>query len=816
MKLKMSFVALLMLPMAVFASLADARLTDFPRQAGETDDAPRFRRAIDAAANGILEVPKGEYEIASPLVITNRCSLDMHPAAHLVATAEMDFLLTWDGNGDYHSLTVFEPNGKIYDNLGLFIRGGDVDGNGLASCLRIGNSHHFTLANITFHNGRKVGLEISRWNAGHLYELVANNIYCKCNMKGLAGNVGIDVGVADCHLTDVVVVDYTVGIRVRGSSNRLTRCHVWGGTVPPPSMDIRTWSSFYGENKRKKWSFLYGPKSTKPTWTDADERNLLAKGVPEMLVNSIAFDIQGGGNTFDICYADTAEIGYNVNASAIITHSGFYNNPMMGLRKSTAIVHRKGKLIVEACEFTGGANCEKLYEGTGKNFIWKTSTANGGANMAAEAEAYASDSFRNDICLPSTLWMLSDTQNDIFVQPFIKRWRPYDDFVRFDMNPKAGTFMRRLNHVASIDSPAEGAVVDVSLVNGDAFDVLKRQRVTLRVGEKGVGSTDVYAQILGDSFTHGQFFRKALLESGAVPKLHLVGLLKCGEGQYNEGRGGWTLNSYFSVPKREMQSYHGYMQPAEGRYWGARAFWKMAWKCVRKTQPKGFEPTYSCSRFDDFVDRFDEQTGVLLKPQVGDVQFDNVANTMVRWDGAAWKPVDEKSLGWHFDYGKYLGMWNLKAPQFLFVMLGLNDFRGHLNADFTQWGERIQTVKESYQKACPDGKFVIAIPCSTCGSIDNAAGDFTPRQNAAMWRFRNWLIQTFDKREADGYYLLDAGIATDNDHGFTSAKGPVTAPHAEYKGTDALKVQTGNPHPYPNYPSMGNPFAAFIQYYRAK
>lgn len=424
--------------------------------------------------------------------------------------------------------------------------------------------------------------------------------------------------------------------------------------------------------------------------------------------------------------------------------------------------------------------------------------------------------FTNDICLPSTLWMLSDTQNDIFVQPFIKRWRPYNDFVRFDMNPKTGTFLRRLNHVASIAKPVDGAVVDVSLVNGDEFEVVKRQRTTLRVGPKGAGATDVYAQILGDSFTHGQFFRKALLESGAVPKLHLVGLLKCGDGQYNEGRGGWTLNAYFNVPKREIQAYHGYMQPAEGRYWGSRAFWKMAWKCTRRTQPKGFEPSYSCSRFDDFVGRFDEQTGILLKPQTGDVQFDNAANTMVRWDGAAWKPVDEKTLGWHFDYGKYLAMWNIPAPQFLFVLLGLNDFRGNLAADFTSWGERIQIVKESYLKACPGGKFVIAIPCSTCGSIDNAAGDFTPRQNAAMWRFRDWLIKTFDRREAEGYYLLDAGIATDNDHGFTWAKGAVAVPYAEDAGTDALKVQTGNPHPYPNYPSMGSPFAAFIQYFRAK
>ncbi|MGN0852655.1 MAG: hypothetical protein ACI4Q3_04680 [Kiritimatiellia bacterium] len=805
---------LVLAPLPLVASLADARLADFPRLAGERDDAPRFRRAIDAAANGILEVPKGEYAIATPLAITNRCSLDMHPAARLVATAPMDFLLAWDG--DCQAPTVSGPGGKTCGDLGFFIRGGDVDGNGLAGCLRIGNAHRFTLSDVTLHNGRGVGLEVSGRTGGHFRKLVAHNVCCTCDMKGLAGNVGVDIAVSGCHLTDVVVTDYTVGLRVRGSANRLTRCHVRGGMVPPKGLDVRTWASLCGANERKMRGGPSDPTGAEPVWTDADERNLLAKGVPEMLVGSIAFDIVGGDNTLDGCQADTAEIGYNVHAPAILARSGFRNNPLMGLRKSTAIVHRAGRLVVETCAFDGGAGRGKLYEGTRRDFVWKTSTARGGANMAAEAAKFADEPFTNDICLPSALWMLSGTQNDMFVQPFIKRWRPHDDFVRFDMTPKTGAFLRRLNHVASIAEPVEGAVIDVSLVDGRTFDVVKRQRTTLRVGQKGIGRGDVYAQILGDSFTHGQFFRKALLESGAVPNLHLVGLLKCGDGQYNEGRGGWTLNSYFNVPTRECQSYHGYMQPAEGRYWGARAFWKLAWKCARKTQPKGFEPTYSCSRFDDQVGRFDERTGVLLDPQPGDIQFDGDANTMVRWEGTAWQPVDAKALGWHFDYGTYLKMWNLKAPQFLFVLLGLNDFRGRLDADFTSWGERIRIVKESYLNACPNGKFVIAIPCSTCGSIDNAAGDFTPRQNAAMWRFRDWLIRNFDRREAEGYYLLDAGIATDNDHGFNPARGPVTAPYADYRGAETLNVQTGNPHPYPNYPSMGYPFAAFIQYYREK
>ncbi|MBR6324151.1 MAG: hypothetical protein IKR62_04145 [Victivallales bacterium] len=422
--------------------------------------------------------------------------------------------------------------------------------------------------------------------------------------------------------------------------------------------------------------------------------------------------------------------------------------------------------------------------------------------------------FVNDICLPSTLWLLSDTQNDLFVQPFLKRWRPYDDFVRFSLDKNA-PFMRRFSMVASIDKPVDGSVLTTELVNGDEFAIVKRLRTTIRVGRKGVGDKPVTAQILGDSFVHGVFFRHALLDSGHVPNLQLVGLLKCAEKQYNEGRGGWSLGSYFNIPTKPVQCYHGYMQPdGDVRYWGATQFWVTAWQCFRKTAPKGFEPYYSCGRFDDFLPRFDEATGFLRNPRKGDLQYDNARQSFVLFDGAAWHPAAKEQFNWNIDYSKYLSMWDIQKPDFLFVMLGLNDFRNNLQADFSEWGRRIAVFKESYLKANPDGKFVICIPCSTCGSLDNVAGDFTVRQNAAMWRFRKWLIDTFDQKESEGCYLLDVGLAIDNEHGFMLAKNDSAVPFGSYKGEESLRVQSGNPHPYPNYPSMGIPIAAFIQYYR--
>lgn len=339
----------------------DHILTEFPRLPGEASDSPRIQRAIDATENGILCIPKGDYEITETLHILNHCSLDMHPAARLIAKAPMDFVLIYDGNANYTELTLFNPDGSVYDNLGIFIRGGDIEGNGLASCLQIINAHHFTLTNTACHNGRKYGLFVG--GEGHLYELIATNVYCKCTMKGLRGNIGIASTVSDCHYTDCIVVDYTIGMSMAGGANRLTRCHIWGGTVAPEELSMREWSEMYARNKTRMYGGVYGSVKLE----DLDPH-----GLPEMLYDSIAFEMKGGSNVLDGCYADTAIIGFRVCGNTNITKCGFFNNPIMGLRESVAIRHEKGRLFVSDSDFRAPVGTERLYEGIGENIDWRS------------------------------------------------------------------------------------------------------------------------------------------------------------------------------------------------------------------------------------------------------------------------------------------------------------------------------------------------------------------------------------------------------------------------------------------------------------
>lgn len=427
--------------------------------------------------------------------------------------------------------------------------------------------------------------------------------------------------------------------------------------------------------------------------------------------------------------------------------------------------------------------------------------------------------FKNDICLPSKLYMLSDVQNDIFVEPLIKRWRPFNDVVRFSGSAK---FQKKLLRVASINTPADASTVTISLINQDNFDTIKSITTTIIVGKLGVESDSIPFSIIGDSFTNGAFFKDALLVKRYVQKIQMIGLRNISGflGQFDEGRGGWTLARYFSVTNGPTQAYNGFWQP-DGlcKYWGSTFFWKLA-NDIRLNPAGGwsFDESYNSGRFSTPSLLFDKNTGYLLNPGVNDLMFDNSLGYYVMYDGVKWKQTTYGDYTWNFNYGKYLSMWNLKSPLILAEFLGLNDFRSAhnpANIDFDTWNTHLKIVAESYLKAVPKGKFVIMIPSSACGIMDNTAGDFTIKQNACMWELRRNIIDNFDKKESENIYIVDAAISIDGLNGFNfTADSSYVNPYSYYTGKERFTVQTGNPHPYLNYPSMGVSLAAFIQKYR--
>ena len=82
----------------------------------------------------------------------------------------------------------------------------------------------------------------------------------------------------------------------------------------------------------------------------------------------------------------------------------------------------------------------------------------------------------NDICIPSRLYMLADTENDIFIKPFLKRWFPYEYFVRFGGNIH---FSQILGDRVVVDKPQNNGKLVVNLIEGENFEVINMMVIFL-------------------------------------------------------------------------------------------------------------------------------------------------------------------------------------------------------------------------------------------------------------------------------------------------------------------------------------------------
>jgi hypothetical protein len=187
--------------------------------------------------------------------------------------------------------------------------------------------------------------------------------------------------------------------------------------------------------------------------------------------------------------------------------------------------------------------------------------------------------------------------------------------------------------VASIDNPEDGESVVAALINQDYFDTIKSVTSTIIVGEKGRGENTVTFSIIGDSYTQGAFFKDALLKKDYVPNIKMIGLRDVFEcaGQADEGRGGWTLNKYFTVTNKRTDAYNGFCQPdGNYKYWGATAFWQLA-NAIR-LHPETewtFGEKYNAGRFGAQSLNFDEVTGYKKDPKKNDIMFDNAQDAYV-------------------------------------------------------------------------------------------------------------------------------------------------------------------------------------------
>lgn len=430
--------------------------------------------------------------------------------------------------------------------------------------------------------------------------------------------------------------------------------------------------------------------------------------------------------------------------------------------------------------------------------------------------------FENDIVIPKNLYMLSKkesdnkviSQNDIFYREILKRWMPYDSYIFLD-GLDGLEFSKRWSDVASVINPKEDSTLRVTLRDYKSLENIKMLTAKIHVGTPEVGNGDIYVMVMGDSTINGGCHR-ALYNYGFVPNIHCVGLRLNSDKQYDEGRGGWTLKMYSSIIIDSEESYNPYWQPKGNNvYLGSTGFWKNAWLCKKGTQPSGFEPKYSCGRYDTYVTLFDESTGYFLNPKEGYMMYDTSEETFKVYSDGSWINTTSDSYSWGHSF-KYLSAFNIHIPDYFIMNLGLNDFWNKIPtaSDFAEWNSMVDSLISAFHETNPNGYFILSICTVSVGCMDNEeeVGD-TNMQHASMWLSKKNIIKNYDNRDKEKIFVVDSSLMVDSENAFRSTLKGVGHPlNADITATK--NIQSGIPHFYNGYNAWAIPLAAFIQYTR--
>ena len=458
-----------------------------------------------------------------------------------------------------------------------------------------------------------------------------------------------------------------------------------------------------------------------------------------------------------------------------------------------------------------------------------------GKNGIESVNTIITNDFANKIAMPKYLYMFSNKINNIYKQPVIKR-----NIGNYKLRYSATKIGRQYANMTSIVNPTDLDVLNCTLykIDEEEFRVVDTKETILRCKPQGVGTTPVYAQVMGDSWVHSGFFHYAMKQKGYVPQLNLIGTRNFGYSStvytdaYGEGRGGWNMSSYFSIQNSDTACPSPYYHPVGNyRYWGATGYWKSVYDYSISHDQSVFYNYYnqSCSTVCQGI--YFNSDGTLKAPNSGDILYDSLnayglGVGYVLYNGTTWVTTSTSAYTWAFDYAKYLTMFSemlgANPPTYLFVSLGINDFSQLANiaavtTAFASYKSNADKLIASYLSAVPSGKVIFCLPLSSWGWEDNQAGgntmdNFTHFCNAKMWEARRLMIEEYDNRDAESIYLVDVGIMIDEDFGYSTT---TEIPFSEYEGTETIKVQgLQTPHPSPSYPNAGMPLAAFIQYFR--
>lgn len=431
-----------------------------------------------------------------------------------------------------------------------------------------------------------------------------------------------------------------------------------------------------------------------------------------------------------------------------------------------------------------------------------------GLFIKSEYISGSEDSFFPRLALPRKMHVLLDNENSIYHKNYIERWNPYQ-FAIDGSGTSWGYYERyfRLN-----DSSAG----DLTINSSDAITLTQQSTNTITTvsGNPTTDNGTKIVNVIGDSFTYnGAWYLKT---DSLCPNLSFVGIRK----SYNtpevsnikaEGRGGWTVSNYMSELTGSATGSHSpFLHPIDPyKYYGNTLFWEAVEAGTTGYGIDGFTDIATSIGFDS--------NGFKSSPQTDDVMYNGTSSNYERYNGTSWETITEATLGFTFNYTKYLSTWNVSMPDYVPILLGTNDFRSSMPTDafLASWKSNFDTIFQSILAAgVSNGKTVrvaMCTPTTQNQSANNSTSANPIFHTANVWKARNYIFETFDTDSYlnQGLDVVDTGSSLDGDFGFTMSE---IKPFEDYAGTDRELYSSNTPHPSTEgYGQLGVRLAGYIQ-----
>lgn len=316
-----------------------------------------------------------------------------------------------------------------------------------------------------------------------------------------------------------------------------------------------------------------------------------------------------------------------------------------------------------------------------------------------------------DVVLPRKVYLLKDKTYNFFFRNLIKSLNP---LINIRLNTTRGTHLK--DKYSYTPTTLESFSFEVALKDM-YFNTIKNKAATIEVVDKTT-ATPVNILAIGDSITRNGKYVKTVQDE--LPNVKAVGTRQySGETFAREGRGGWTLASYFNNIGMTTTVDSPFLFPVGvpgSKYWGNTE----AWKKICYTDPTGYD-------YDGFqriakgwngTDFLFDVNGYPLNPSVDDVVIDPTkpaGSGFLKWDGSAWVTMDPQPTV-EFNFSKYMeryaAAFGTDTPNVVSFLLGTNDFMHAIGIDggISSYISYLRQAINSIHAYDPNIKIIINMP----------------------------------------------------------------------------------------------------------